>query len=197
MVNRLLLTKVGSRGTRSSFVEIDKKSSPSPSSSRWGKSWRSGSRSGHSDKTLDPLCTTWRRIKDHPRCHTSSSVSQSHLSSRPSVSGCGLLANRSKFLEQKQSSVTFFFFSSLSLSLSLFFLSILYVRGFSNRRALFAGSFSILEGIDPRGKVSTLLNEELMSSRWWVRDRILFAFSFEKIKEKKEKGRKEGVYSGL
>lgn len=123
MVNRLLLTKVGSRGTRSSLVEIDKKSSPSPSSSRWGKSWRSGSRSGHSDKTLDPLCTTWRRIKDHPRCHTSSSVSQSHLSSRPSVSGCGLLANRSKFLEQKQSSVTLFFFSFPSLfpSLSLFF----------------------------------------------------------------------------
>lgn len=123
MVNRFLLTlKVGSRGTRSSLVEIDKKSSPSPSSSRWGKSWRSGSRSGHSDKTLDPLCTTWRCIKDHPRCHTSSSVSQSHLSSRPSVSGCGLLANRSKFLEQKQSSVTLFFFFFLFPSLFFFFL---------------------------------------------------------------------------
>lgn len=189
MVNKLL-TKVGSRGTRSSLVEIDKKSSPSPSSSRWGKSWRSGSRSGHSDKTLDPLCTTWRCIKDHPRCHTSSSVSQSHLSSRPSVSGCGLLANRSKFLEQKQSTLFFSFFLSL-------FLSILYVHGFSNTRALFAGSFSILEGIDSRGKVSTLLNEELMSSRWWVRVRILFAYSFEEKREKKEKKEGREKYSGL
>lgn len=189
MVNKLL-TKVGSRGTRSSLVEIDKKSSPSPSSSRWGKSWRSGSRSGHSDKTLDPLCTTWRCIKDHPRCHTSSSVSQSHLSSRPSVSGCGLLANRSKFLEQKQSTLFFFF---LSFSFSFY---IVRARIFEHARVI-RGFFFYFRGNRFSGKVSTLLNEELMSSRWWVRVRILFAYSFEEIREKKEKKEGREKYSGL
>lgn len=187
MVNKLL-TKVGSRGTRSSLVEIDKKSSPSPSSSRWGKSWRSGSRSGHSDKTLDPLCTTWRCIKDHPRCHTSSSVSQSHLSSRPSVSGCGLLANRSKFLEQKQSTLFFFF---LSFSFSFY---IVRARIFEHARVIrgfffyFRGNRFSWKSVDPleRG-----INElEMMSSSSNI-IRVLF---WRNKREKRKKGSKGEVF---